>query len=37
MLILAFSKNKTAHRALNLRSTTYNLTPQNKQMKTLPL
>jgi hypothetical protein len=30
-------KNKTAHRALNLRRTTYNLIPQNKQMKTLPL
>jgi transposase len=30
-------KKKTAHRALNLRRTTYNLIPQNKQMKTLPL
>ncbi len=32
-----FLKNKTVHRALNLRRTTYNLIPQNKQMKILPL
>ena len=30
-------KNKTMPRVSNLRRTTYNLIPQNKQMKTLPL
>ncbi len=32
-----FFKNKTVPRVSNLRRTTYNLIPQNKQMKTLPL
>ncbi|PEN30879.1 hypothetical protein CN543_30580 [Bacillus toyonensis] len=31
MLIHAFSKNKTVPRVSNLRKTTYNFTPQNKQ------
>ncbi|MDT3496775.1 transposase [Bacillus toyonensis] len=37
MLIHAFSKNKRVPPVSNLRKTTYNLIPQNKQMKTLPL
>jgi hypothetical protein len=37
VLIHVFSKNKAVPCVSNLRRTPYNLTPQNKQMKTLQL
>ncbi|WP_446325341.1 zinc ribbon domain-containing protein [Bacillus toyonensis] len=37
MLIHAFSKNKTVPRVSNLRRTTCNLIPQNKDVKNLNL